>query len=97
MPALPGKCTGGPLAFTAIPMPDDLEVGARHLGPLLRGQTQGDQNQHVSRPAFNDLGLFEIGMQVCINRKLDNDALAADTKMMTGSEVFASCAPEVGA
>ncbi len=63
-------------------------------GSSLLWQTQDGQNQHVSIQAFEDPGQFEIGMQVFIDKKPANYALAAETKTMTEAEVFAMFAPD---
>ena len=50
--------------------------------------------QNVSLQAFEAPGQFEIGMQLFIDKKPDNYALAAKTNTMTEAEVFAMFAPE---
>ncbi len=66
----------------------------RECGSSLLWQTQDGQNQHVSIQAFDDPGQFEIGMQVFIDKKPGNYALAGETKTMTEAEVFAMFAPD---
>ena len=63
-------------------------------GSSLLWQTQDSQNQHVSIQAFDDPGQFDIGMQVFIDKKPANYALANDTKTMTEAEVFAHYMPD---
>ncbi len=66
----------------------------KDCGSSLLWQTQDGQNQHVSVQAFEDPSQFEIGMQVFIDKKPGNYALAAETKTMTEAEVFAMFAPD---
>ncbi|WP_037294234.1 GFA family protein [Roseobacter sp. CCS2] len=66
----------------------------KDCGSSLLWQTQDGQNQHVSIQTFEDPSQFEIGMQVFIDKKPDNYALAAKTKTMTEAEVFAHYMPD---
>ncbi len=66
----------------------------KECGSSLLWQTQDGQNQHVSIQAFEDPSQFEIGIQVFIDKKPENYALANDTKTMTEAEVFAHYMPD---
>ena len=58
-------------------------------GSSLLWQTQDGANQHVSIQCFEDPGQFEIGIEVFIDRKPPNYALAGERKSMTEAEIFA--------
>lgn len=63
-------------------------------GSSLLWQTQDGANQHVSIQCFDDPSQFELGIEVFIDQKPDNYALAGNRKTMTEAEVFAMFAPK---
>jgi len=63
-------------------------------GSSLLWQTQDGENQHVSIQSFQNPEAFDLNMQVFIDCKPDNYALANETKTMTEAEVFAMFAPQ---
>ncbi|WP_298429457.1 GFA family protein [uncultured Jannaschia sp.] len=65
-------------------------------GASLLWQLQDGTHQHVSIQCFEDPGQFEIGVEVFIDKKPGNYALAGDRKTMTEAEVFALYASEGG-
>ncbi len=68
-------------------------IFCRGCGSSLVWQTQDGNYQHVSMQAFDDPEQFDLTMQVFIDQKPGNYALANETKTMTEAEVFAMFAP----
>ena len=63
-------------------------------GSSLLWQTQDGANQSVSIQCFDDPARFEIGIELFIDRKPTNYALAGQRKTMTEAEMFAMYAPQ---
>ncbi|WP_084066159.1 GFA family protein [Marivita hallyeonensis] len=63
-------------------------------GSSLLWQTQDGKNQHVSIQCFEDPSQFDLKIELFIDRKPSNYALAGTRKTMTEAEVYAMFAPK---
>ena len=64
-------------------------IFCKECGSSILWQTQDGENQHVSIQMFDDPSQFEIDIQLFIDAKPKNYALANETNVMTRAEVFA--------
>ncbi len=67
-------------------------VFCAECGSSILWQTQDGKNQHVSIQMFEDPSQFEIGIELFIDTKPANYALAGERKVMTRAQVFADYA-----
>ena len=63
-------------------------------GSSLVWQTQDGNNQHVSIQCFEDPSQFDLKVELFIDKKPANYALAGERAVMTEAEVYAMYAPE---
>ncbi len=69
-------------------------VFCKTCGSSILWQTQDGANQHVSIQCFEDPGQFDLKIELFIDRKPANYALAGSRQTMTEAEVFAMFADQ---